>query len=252
MKVDLNCDLGEAFGNYSFGGDEQIIPLITSANVACGFHASDQHVMNQTIKRAKEHNIGIGAHPGLPDLQGFGRRNMDLSPDEIYDIVIYQLGALSGFCKIHNVKINHVKPHGALYQMGARDKDIAHAIAQAVYDFDESLYYVGLSNTLLISEAKKIGLKTASEVFADRRYEDDGQLVSRKADDALITDTKEAIAQVVKMVKSKSVITKNNREIDIEADTICVHGDGAHALEFVSEIKERLSKEGVSITKLGG
>ncbi|MEB8126716.1 5-oxoprolinase subunit PxpA [Staphylococcus succinus] len=252
MKVDLNCDLGEAFGNYSFGGDEQIIPLITSANVACGFHAGDQHVMNQTIKRAKEHNIGIGAHPGLPDLQGFGRRNMDLSPDEIYDIVIYQLGALSGFCKIHNVKINHVKPHGALYQMGARDKDIAHAIAQAVYDFDESLYYVGLSNTLLISEAKKIGLKTASEVFADRRYEDDGQLVSRKADDALITDTKEAIAQVVKMVKSKSVITKNNREIDIEADTICVHGDGAHALEFVSEIKERLSKEGVSITKLGG
>lgn len=252
MKVDLNCDLGEAFGNYSFGGDEQIIPLITSANVACGFHAGDQHVMNQTIKLAKEHDIGIGAHPGLPDLQGFGRRNMDLSPDEIYDIVIYQLGALSGFCKIHNVKINHVKPHGALYQMGARDKDIAHAIAQAVYDFDASLYYVGLSNTLLISEAKNIGLKTASEVFADRRYEDDGQLVSRKADDALITDTKEAIAQVVKMVKSKSVTTKNNREIDIEADTICVHGDGAHALEFVSEIKERLSKEGVSITKLGG
>ncbi|OEL02226.1 5-oxoprolinase subunit PxpA [Staphylococcus casei] len=252
MKVDLNCDLGEAFGNYSFGGDEQIIPLITSANVACGFHAGDQHVMNQTIKLAKEHDIGIGAHPGLPDLQGFGRRNMDLSPDEIYDIVIYQLGALSGFCKIHNVKINHVKPHGALYQMGARDKDIAHAIAQAVYDFDASLYYVGLSNTLLISEAKNIGLKTASEVFADRRYEDDGQLVSRKADDALITDTNEAIAQVVKMVKSKSVTTKNNREIDIEADTICVHGDGEHALEFVSEIKERLSKEGVSITKLGG
>ncbi|PTI77771.1 LamB/YcsF family protein [Staphylococcus succinus] len=252
MKVDLNCDLGEAFGNYSFGGDEQIIPLITSANVACGFHAGDQHVMNQTIKLAKEHDIGIGAHPGLPDLQGFGRRNMDLSPDEIYDIVIYQLGALSGFCKIHNVKINHVKPHGALYQMGARDKDIAHAIAQAVYDFDASLYYVGLSNTLLISEAKNIGLKTVSEVFADRRYEDDGQLVSRKADDALITDTKEAIAQVVKMVKSKSVTTKNNREIDIEADTICVHGDGVRALEFVSEIKERLSKEGVSITKLGG
>lgn len=252
MKVDLNCDLGEAFGNYSFGGDEQIIPLITSANVACGFHAGDQHVMNQTIKLAKEHDIGIGAHPGLPDLQGFGRRNMDLSPDEIYDIVIYQLGALSGFCKIHNVKINHVKPHGALYQMGARDKDIAHAIAQAVYDFDASLYYVGLSNTLLISEAKNIGLKIASEVFADRRYEDDGQLVSRKADDALITDTKEAIAQVVKMVKSKSVTTKNNREIDIEADTICVHGDGVRALEFVSEIKEKLSKEGVSITKLGG
>src|SRR5699024_8970855 len=132
MKVDLNCDLGEAFGNYSFGGDEQIIPLITSANIACGFHAGDQHVMHQTVKLAKSNEIGIGAHPGLPDLQGFGRRNMDLSPDGIYDIVIYQLGALSGFCNIHEVKINHVKPHGALYQMGARNKSIAHAIAQAV------------------------------------------------------------------------------------------------------------------------
>lgn len=252
MKVDLNCDLGEAFGNYSFGGDDQIIPLITSANIACGFHAGDQHVMNQTVALAKANGIGIGAHPGLPDLQGFGRRNMDLSPKEIYDIVIYQLGALSGFCNVHQVKINHVKPHGALYQMGARDKAIAHAIAQAVYDFDESLIYVGLSNTLLVTEAQAVGLITASEVFADRRYEDDGQLVSRKENDALITDTEEAIEQVVKMVKSQKVITKNNKEIDIQADTICVHGDGEHALEFVTKIRERLSKEGVSISKLGG
>src|SRR5699024_4429647 len=252
MKVDLNCDLGEAFGNYSFGGDNQIIPLITSANIACGFHAGDQHVMNQTVELAKANGVGIGAHPGLPDLQGFGRRNMDLSPKEIYDIVIYQLGALSGFCNVHQVKINHVKPHGALYQMGARDKAIAHAIAQAVYDFDESLIYVGLSNTLLVTEAQAVGLNTASEVFADRRYEDDGQLVSRKESDALITDTEEAIEQVVKMVKSQKVITKNNKEIDIQADTICVHGDGEHALEFVTKIRERLSKEGVSISKLGG
>ncbi|MFH4876537.1 5-oxoprolinase subunit PxpA [Staphylococcus cohnii] len=252
MKVDLNCDLGEAFGNYSFGGDDQIIPLITSANIACGFHAGDQHVMNQTVELAKANGVGIGAHPGLPDLQGFGRRNMDLSPKEIYDIVIYQLGALSGFCNVHQVKINHVKPHGALYQMGARDKAIAYAIAQAVYDFDESLIYVGLSNTLLVTEAQAVGLTTASEVFADRRYEDDGQLVSRKESDALITDTEEAIEQVVKMVKSQKVITKNNKEIDIQADTICVHGDGEHALEFVTKIRERLSKEGVSISKLGG
>ena len=252
MKVDLNCDLGEAFGNYSFGGDDQIIPLITSANIACGFHAGDQHVMYQTMELAKANGIGIGAHPGLPDLQGFGRRNMDLSPKEIYDIVIYQLGALSGFCNVHQVKINHVKPHGALYQMGARDKAIAHAIAQAVYDFDESLIYVGLSNTLLVTEAQAVGLTTASEVFADRRYEDDGQLVSRKESEALITDTEEAIEQVVKMVKSQKVITKNNKEIDIQADTICVHGDGEHALEFVTKIRDRLSKEGVSISKLGG
>lgn len=252
MKVDLNCDLGEAFGNYSFGGDDQIIPLITSANIACGFHAGDQHVMNQTVELAKANGVGIGAHPGLPDLQGFGRRNMDLSTKEIYDIVIYQLGALSGFCNVHQVKINHVKPHGALYQMGARDKAIAHAIAQAVYDFDKSLIYVGLSNTLLVTEAQAVGLTTASEVFADRRYEDNGQLVSRKESDALITDTEEAIEQVVKMVKSQKVVTKNNKEIDIQADTICVHGDGEHALEFVTKIRDRLKKEGVSISKLGG
>lgn len=252
MKIDLNCDLGEAFGNYSFGGDHQIIPLITSANIACGFHAGDENVMYETVKLAKENGVGIGAHPGFHDLQGFGRRKMDLSPDEIYTLVAYQLGALSAFCRIHDVKINHVKPHGALYNMGARDKDIAHAIAQAVYDVDPSLILVGLSNTLLVSEAEAIGLKAANEVFADRRYEENGQLVSRKESDAVLTDTDEAIEQVVKMVKENKVIAKTGKEIELKADTICVHGDGAHALEFVSKIRERLTKEGISITKLGG
>ncbi|HJF68401.1 MAG TPA: 5-oxoprolinase subunit PxpA [Staphylococcus kloosii] len=252
MKVDLNCDLGESFGNYKIGNDENIIPVITSANIACGFHAGDAQVMNNTVKLAHENNIGIGAHPGLPDLQGFGRRNMDLSPQEIYDTVIYQLGAISGFCAIHNAKLNHVKPHGALYQMGARDEEIAHAIAQAVHDFDASLIFVGLSNTLLISKAKELGLQTASEVFADRRYEANGQLVSRKESDALITDTEEAISQVISMVKDQQVIAKNGEKIAIQADTICVHGDGAHAFEFVSQIRERLSKEGISISTLGG
>ena len=252
MKVDLNCDLGESFGNYKIGNDENIIPVITSANIACGFHAGDAQVMKNTVKLSQENNIGIGAHPGLPDLQGFGRRNMDLSPQEIYDIVVYQLGAINGFCTIHNAKINHVKPHGALYQMGARDEEIAHAIAQAVHDFDPSLIFVGLSNTLLISKAQEIGLQTASEVFADRRYEANGQLVSRKESDALITDTEEAISQVVSMVKNQQVTAKNGEKISIQADTICVHGDGAHAFEFVSQIRERLSKEGISISTLGG
>ena len=252
MKVDLNCDLGESFGNYKIGNDENIIPVITSANIACGFHAGDAQVMNNTVKLAQENNIGIGAHPGLPDLQGFGRRNMDLSPQEIYDTVIYQLGAISGFCAIHNAKLNHVKPHGALYQMGARDEEIAHAIAQAVHDFDASLIFVGLSNTLLISKAKELGLQTASEVFADRRYEANGQLVSRKESDALITDTDEAISQVISMVKDQQVTAKNGEKIAIQADTICVHGDGANAFEFVSQIRERLSKEGISISTLGG
>lgn len=252
MKIDLNCDLGEAFGNYSFGGDHQIIPLITSANIACGFHAGDENVMYETVKLAKENGVGIGAHPGFHDIQGFGRRNMDLSPDEIYTLVAYQIGALSAFCRIHDVKINHVKPHGALYNMGARDKDIAHAIAQAVYDVDPSLILVGLSNTLLVSEAEAVGLKAANEVFADRRYEENGQLVNRKEADAVLTDTDEAIEQVVKMVKENKVIAKTGKEIELKADTICVHGDGAHALEFVSKIRERLTKEGISITKLGG
>ncbi|UXU51268.1 5-oxoprolinase subunit PxpA [Staphylococcus arlettae] len=252
MKVDLNCDLGESFGNYTIGNDNNIIPVITSANIACGFHAGDENVMYQTIKLAKKNNIGIGAHPGLPDLQGFGRRNMDLSPSEIYNLVVYQLGALSAFCQTQNVKLNHVKPHGALYQMGARDSEIAQAIAQAVYDVDNTLIFVGLSNTLLISEAQKIGLQTASEVFADRRYEESGQLVSRKERDALITDTNEAIEQVLNMVKNKKVIAKTGKEIDIQADTICVHGDGQNALDFVTQIREKLSNEGILITKLGG
>lgn len=250
MQIDLNCDLGEAFGNYSFGGDKDIIPLITSANIACGFHAGDANVMNETIQLAKKNNIGIGAHPGLPDLQGFGRRKLDMTPEEIYNILVYQLGALNGFCQIHDAKMNHVKPHGALYQMGAKDKSIASAIAQAVYDFDKTLIFVGLANTLLISEAKKIGLKTASEVFADRRYEDDGQLVSRKEPDAVISDSEEALNQVVKMVTENKVISKNNKEITLQADTICVHGDGAHALEFVTKIREKLTKEGIDIQSL--
>lgn len=250
MQIDLNCDLGEAFGNYSFGGDKDIIPLITSANIACGFHAGDENVMNETIQLAKENNVGIGAHPGLPDLQGFGRRKMDIKPKEIYNLVVYQLGALNGFCKIHGTRINHVKPHGALYNMGAKNKEIAQAIAQAVYDFHKSLVLVGLSNTLLISEAEALGLRTASEVFADRRYEDDGQLVSRQESDATITNTDEALQQVLKMVTENKVVSKNGKEIDLQADTICVHGDGAHALDFVTQIRKKLTKEGIDIQSL--
>ncbi|MDS4032610.1 5-oxoprolinase subunit PxpA [Staphylococcus capitis] len=250
MQIDLNCDLGEAFGNYSFGGDKDIIPLITSSNIACGFHAGDENVMNETIQLAKENNVGIGAHPGLPDLQGFGRRKMDIKPKEIYNLVVYQLGALNGFCKIHGTRINHVKPHGALYNMGAKNKEIAQAIAQAVYDFDKSLVLVGLSNTLLISEAEALGLRTASEVFADRRYEDDGQLVSRQESDATITNTDEALQQVLKMVTENKVVSKNGKEIDLQADTICVHGDGAHALDFVTQIRKKLTKEGIDIQSL--
>ena len=206
--------------------------------------------MNQTVKLAKENHVSIGAHPGLPDLKGFGRRKMDISPTEVYNLIVYQLGALEGFCKVHQTRINHVKPHGALYNMGAKNKAIAKAIAKAVYDFDSTIVLVGLSNSLLISEAQAIGLKTASEVFADRRYEDNGQLVSRKEPDAVITDSDEALKQVLKMVTENKVISRNGKEIDLETDTICVHGDGKHALEFVEQIRKKLTKEGIDIQSL--
>nr|WP_263313111.1 5-oxoprolinase subunit PxpA [Mammaliicoccus sp. Marseille-Q6498] len=249
-QVDLNCDLGESFGNYQIGDDQLILPLITSANVACGFHAGDQHVMNQTVKIAAEHGVHIGAHPGFQDLIGFGRRNIDVTPEEVYDLVIYQLGALSAFCKIHHTKIYHVKPHGALYQMGAKDPVIADAIVKAVKDFDDTLFFVGLSNSELIASCKRHNLKYKSEVFADRAYEDNGQLVSRKKEGALIKDTQLAVQQVLKMVKESKVMTINGNEIPIEADTICVHGDGEHALNFVKEIIKQFKAEGIEIKAL--
>lgn len=251
-KIDLNCDLGESFGNYKIGNDEQVIPLITSANIACGFHAGDSNVMAKTVKIAKQNKIGIGAHPGFPDLQGFGRRNLDMSHDEIYNMIVYQIGALKLFCDLEGVTLNHVKPHGALYQMGAKDPKIAKVIAQAVHDIDSNIIFVGLSNSYLIEEAEKLGLKTASEVFADRRYEENGQLVSRKQENAVINDTQEAIDQVVKMVTKGKVTAINGEEINISADTICVHGDGEHALEFVKQIRKQLSTVGVEIVTLGG
>ncbi|WP_086427639.1 5-oxoprolinase subunit PxpA [Staphylococcus cornubiensis] len=252
MKIDLNCDLGESFGNYQIGNDREVLPLITSANVACGFHAGDENVMAQTVKWAKESGVSVGAHPGFPDLQGFGRRNMYMSLTEIYNMVVYQVGALKMFCDLHGVKLNHVKPHGALYQMAVRDEAIAKAVASAVYDIDPQLYLVGLSNSILVDVGKAQGLKVASEVFADRRYERDGQLVSRKKEGATIEDTEEAIAQVIQMVKEGTVKSISGEVIDIQADTICVHGDGAHALEFVKEIRSRLSEVNVDIVTLGG
>ncbi|MCQ9290939.1 5-oxoprolinase subunit PxpA [Staphylococcus hyicus] len=251
-KVDLNCDLGESFGNYTIGNDYKVIPLITSANVACGFHAGDPMVIQKTVHLAKENEVSVGAHPGFPDLQGFGRRNLDMTHDDIYSMLIYQIGAVRAFCNLHDVPLNHVKPHGALYQMGAKDRAIARVIAQAVFDIDPNLIFVGLSQSYLIEEAQKVGLQTASEVFADRRYEANGQLVSRKHNHAVIEDTEEAISQVVKMVTQGTVTATNGEDIHIKADTICVHGDGAHALEFVKQIRDALSKVGVNIVKLGG
>ena len=249
-RVDLNSDLGESFGRYTLGMDDKIIPLITSANVACGYHASDPVVMEKTVSMAREAGIRVGAHPGFPDLMGFGRRNMAVSPAEAKAYVMYQLGALEGFCRAKGVKLQHVKPHGALYNMAAKDYELSRAICEAIYEFDKNLIVLALSGGELARAAKDMGLRTALEVFADRAYEEDGTLVNRRKDGAMITDEDEAIARVVRMVKEKKVTAITGKDIPIQADSVCVHGDGAKALAFVERIRKALAEEGVEICSL--
>ncbi|MCJ8010092.1 5-oxoprolinase subunit PxpA [Lederbergia wuyishanensis] len=246
-KVDLNCDLGESFGNYTLGNDKEIMRYISSANIACGFHAGDPATMNKTVKLAIESGVSIGAHPGFPDLQGFGRRNMSITPREAYEMVLYQIGALGAFVKAQGGTLHHVKPHGALYNMTAVDENLATAIAEAVYHFDPQLILYGLAGSSLIYAGEKIGLATASEVFADRTYQNDGTLTPRSNPNALISNTGTAISQVVKMVKEQKVTSIDGKNISIKADTICIHGDGAQALQFAKKIHEVFAIEKISI-----
>lgn len=249
-RVDLNSDLGESFGNYTLGMDDKIIPLVSSANVACGYHASDPVVMSRTVAMAKEAGIRIGAHPGFPDLMGFGRRNMAVSPSEAKAYTLYQLGALEAFCRSIGVKLQHVKPHGALYNMAAKDYALSKAICEAIAEFDKNLIVLALSGGELGHAAKDMGLRTALEVFADRAYEEDGTLVNRRKEGAMITDEEEAISRVVRMIKEKKVTAITGKDIPIQADSVCVHGDGEKALAFVERIRETLAKEGIEICSL--
>ncbi|MEG6584732.1 LamB/YcsF family protein [Dendrosporobacter sp. 1207_IL3150] len=250
-RVDLNCDLGESFGAYTIGSDQEIMKFVTSANIACGFHAGDPGVMNKTVKAALANNVAIGAHPGLPDLAGFGRRNMDISPKEAYDMVVYQVGALAAFVKAEGGRMQHVKPHGALYNMAAKSLVLSEAIAEAVYKVDPELILFGLSSSHSVSAAERIGLRTAHEVFADRTYQIDGTLTPRNQPNALITDDNQAISQVIRMVKESTVMTQQDQEIAIKADTVCIHGDGIHALEFARKIREHLLESSVAVQAIG-
>lgn len=249
-RVDLNSDLGESFGNYKLGMDADIIPLVSSANVACGYHASDPLVMNKTIAMAREAGIHVGAHPGFPDLMGFGRRNMVVSPDEAKAYTLYQLGALDAFCKVHGVKMQHVKPHGAMYNMAGKDYTLSKAICEAIYEYDKELIVMALSGGELVHAAEDMGLKVAREVFADRAYEEDGSLVNRRKEGAMITDENVAIERVVRMIKEQKVTAITGKDIPIKADSICVHGDGVKALAFVKKIRETLTAEGIEIVPL--
>jgi UPF0271 protein len=249
-RVDLNSDLGESFGRYTLGMDERIIPLITSANVACGYHASDPVVMDKTIQLAKKAGIGVGAHPGFPDLMGFGRRNMNVTPAEAKAYTLYQLGALDGFCKAQGVTMQHVKPHGALYNMAAKDYELSKAICEAIASYNKNLIVMALCGGQLLRAAQDLGLRAASEVFADRGYEEDGTLVDRRKEGAMITDEDVAIARVVRMVKEGKVTAVTGKDIAIRADSVCVHGDGEKALAFVEKIRQALEKEGIEVCPL--
>lgn len=250
FSVDLNCDLGESFGNYTLGMDKEVLPLISSANIACGYHASDPLVMRETVEMAAKNGVGIGAHPGFPDLMGFGRRNMSVTPAEAKAYMTYQLGALYGFCRSQGVSIQHVKPHGALYNMAGKDYALAKAICEAVYEFDPEIILLGLSGSELIRAAEDMGLPCANEFFADRAYEEDGSLVNRRKEGAMITDDQVAVERVVRVIKEKKVKTITGKDISLKIDSICVHGDGVKTLQFVNMIRNRLQEEGVEITNL--
>ena len=233
MLFDINCDMGEGLAN-----DEKLMHYISSANIACGYHAGNVNTMNQTVLLAKKFGVNAGAHPSFNDRDNFGRIEVSLSQEEIYELVQEQIKIFSSIALTHNVRMRHVKPHGALYNMSAKNQAIAHSIASAIKDYDPKLYLFGLNGSHSITEGQKLGLKTMSEVFADRTYQDDGSLTPRSQPGALITDTKQAIAQALQMINKKTVTTVSGKIIPVVAETICIHGDGEHAVEIAKALYE--------------
>lgn len=243
--IDLNCDMGEGIGN-----DEAIMPFISSSNIACGYHAGNAKTITNTILLAKKFNVAVGAHPSFPDKKNFGRTEMQLTKNELYKIVTLQIDFILKITRLSEVKLHHVKPHGALYNMAAKDAAMAAVIAKAVQDTDPSLILYGLSGSYLVSEAKAIGLHTANEVFADRTYQADGFLTPRAKPDALITTRRQAVLQALQMVQTATVNDIHGSKLDIVADTICLHGDGEHAIEFARDIHLAFQKEKIELKSL--
>ncbi len=250
MVIDLNCDMGESFGAWNMGQDAQVMPWISSANIACGFHAGDFSTMQQTVALAKKHGVTIGAHVSLPDLQGFGRREMRVTAAEAHALTLYQLGALHAFTRAQQVSLHHVKPHGALYNMAARDEKLAAAIASAVRDFDPQLILVGLAGSALPQAGAQVGLAVAHEAFADRRYNMDGSLVARSEVAAVIDDIDAAVAQAVQIAKEGKAEARDGQSLRIRADTICVHGDRPDAAVFAQRLHAALLAAGIRIAAL--
>jgi UPF0271 protein len=250
-RIDLNCDLGESFGAWTMGNDDEVMRSITSANIACGFHAGDPAVMRRTLRLARAHDVAVGAHPGFPDLVGFGRRDLAASPQETEDLVLYQLAALGGMAAAEGGRLQHVKAHGALYNMAARDARLARAIAGAVAQYDATLILFGLPGSALLDAGRRAGLRVAAEAFADRAYARDGSLVSRRQAGAVVTDPEEVVARAVRMVRDRVVRTIDGVDIPIDAQTLCVHGDTQGAALLTARIRQALSKAGVEVRAAG-
>ncbi|MDR2071879.1 MAG: LamB/YcsF family protein [Spirochaetaceae bacterium] len=249
-RVDVNCDLGESFGPWKMGRDEEIIPLVSSANIACGFHGGDPLVMQRTVALVKKHGVAAGAHPGFPDLAGFGRRYMGLYPEEVKAAVQYQIGALDGFCRAAGIPLVHVKPHGALYNMAAKDMNLARAIAEAVKEINPRLILLVLAGSCMAAAAKEAGLAAAQEVFADRAYEEDGSLSPRTKPGSMITCEDEALSRVVGMIQTGKVRAITGKEISVTADSVCIHGDNEKALVFAQKLTGAFAREGISVVPL--
>jgi len=252
--IDLNCDLGESFGPYKMGMDEAGIKFVTSANIACGWHAGDPVVMDRTVKMAADLGVGVGAHPGYPDLLGFGRRNMDCMLEDIQKYVIYQIGALQAFCKVHGVRLKHVKPHGALYSTSVLNESVARAVAQAIVKFDPKLLFVTLAGSKgesMRRMGQELGLKVVYEAFPDRAYTPDGNLELRSQPGAVITDPDEVAQRALRMAKEGVVIAVDGTSIPIEAQTLCVHGDTPTALKLVKKIRETLEANDIKLLPMG-
>lgn len=252
MQVDINCDMGESFGAYHIGADAEVMPYITSANIACGFHGGDPAVMRATVAAARDGGVAVGAHPGFADLVGFGRRAMQVTPQEAHDLVVYQVGALLGFTRAAGTELRHVKAHGALYNMAAAQPALADAIARAVRDVDRQLVLYGLAGSQLVAAAERAGITPVSEAFADRNYLPDGALVPRQRPDAMVHDVGEAVRRAVRMVREGRVATVDGEDIAIRADTICVHGDGPNAAAIARALREGLERSGVRVAAPAG
>ena len=251
MKIDINCDMGESFGPWRMGADEQVMPHITSANIACGAHAGDATVMRRTVAMARSAGVAVGAHPGFADLQGFGRREMIVDPREMEDALLAQVGALEAIARAEGSRLQHVKAHGALYNMAARDRALADAIARAIKAFDASLIMFGLPNSLMIDAGKAAGLRVAAEGFADRAYQPDGSLTPRSQAGAVIHDPEVVVARAVKMATAGVVVTPDGREIALRVDTICVHGDTPGSDDLAARIRAGLEAAGIAVRPIG-